>query len=60
MTNAEKFKEIFGFYPDAHPSEEMCDYVYCSEQVCESCRFYKAKTTNKTWDDEYEEVIDDC
>ena len=28
MTNAEKFKEVFGFYPDAHPSEEMCDFLF--------------------------------
>lgn len=58
MTNAEKFKEVFGFYPDAHPSEEMCDFVFCDEQECESCRYSVKgkKLAKKCWDDEYQEV----
>ena len=56
MTNAEKFREVFGFYPDAHPTEDVCNYVYCDEQDCATCRYYKGDKEKATWDDEYKEV----
>lgn len=58
MTNAEKFREVFGFYPDAHPSEEICDFVFCDEQDCKACKYNGRNGYGfgkKTWDDEYEE-----
>lgn len=58
MTNAEKFKEVFGFYPDAHPSEHICNYIYCDDQKCETCLYNKDPSGNGIkraveWGDEY-------
>ena len=57
MTYAEKFKQVFGFYPDVHPGEEICNSVYCDDKPCDKCKYSKSseKFQNKriTWMDEY-------
>lgn len=55
MTNAEKFKEVFGFWPDVDFSERMCNEVCCFDQNCEACRYQK-DNKKVTWEDEYAEV----
>ena len=56
MTNAEKFKEVFGFWPDVRFSERMCNSVCCFDQKCDECQHQKANGEKKTWEDEYAAV----
>ena len=52
MTNYEKYKEVFGFYPDkASCPAETCDICpgHVEECLC-NCKF---------WDDEYKEPINE-
>ena len=58
MTNAQKYKEVFGFDPLKYPGKYFCppyaSKVYCSTMTtseCESCR--------KWWDMEYIEPVED-
>lgn len=55
MTNAEKFKEVFGFWPDVRLSDHMCDIVLCFDQKCDECPYQK-NNEKVTWEDEYAEV----
>lgn len=52
MTNAEKYKEVFGFPPDKGS---------CPTECCEFCPGYveECLCTCKWWDDEYKEVNHD-
>lgn len=52
MTNAEKYKEIFGFPPDKGS---------CPTESCENCpgHLIESLCTCKWWDDEYKEINHD-
>lgn len=39
MTNAEKFKEVFGFYPDAYEDESVCNMMRCEDASCKDCPY---------------------
>lgn len=54
MTNAEKFKEVFGFEPDPDVENEFCIFTEtdCEKmgvQDCDDC------PNNDWWDHEYKE-----
>ena len=50
MTNAEKFKEVFGFQPSPGDGCSLVDYETCKKHPdCEGCR------ADKFWDRRYEE-----
>ena len=51
MTNAEKYKEVFGFPPDK---------ANCPTERCEECPGHveECLCTCKWWDEEYKEVVD--
>lgn len=48
MTNREKFKEVFGYYPQA--DTYMCKYVMCLSD-CNNC------LVSEKWDDEYKKQL---
>ena len=53
---AEKFKEVFGFFPDKRLNEEVCDIVNCEGIDCPDCQYLKLNSDdNVTWGDKYEE-----
>ena len=54
LTNAEKFKEVFGLEPDRSEVAEVCDMVDCRYISCQNCPHY-----NKGhWDDKWEKPND--
>lgn len=55
MTNAEKYKEVFGFEPDM----KSCPTYKCLEcPCCEviGCKHVCGKDTRAWWQDDYKEV----
>lgn len=48
MTYGEKFKEVFGYYPDQIPCPDECPVEF-RENMCDSCKykFINTKTTFK-------------
>jgi hypothetical protein len=53
MTNAEKFKEVFGFYPDV----DACVMI----EPCPCCKYddcISPDCANNFWNDEYKENKD--
>lgn len=56
MTNAEKFKEVFGFYPDAHEDDSVCNIMRCEDvsyKDCPYCVYYGHNDIHAKWTDEY-------
>lgn len=58
MTNADKFKEVFGFWPEARMDDSMCNSVFCGDTPCDGCRYYIGRDHDNStvcWGDEYKE-----
>lgn len=61
MTNAEKFKEVFGYWPEARFEEAMCNFMMCGDEPCKTCKYCKVYGEDEdglddkhiTWNDEY-------
>jgi len=54
MTNAEKFKEVFGFTPRTENCPDLSPNKVCQQQTtCEDCAF------NHWWEKEYKIRYDD-
>lgn len=52
MTNAEKYKEVFGFPPDEGKCPtESCDFCPCNFNGEFYCKMHN------WWDEEYKEVV---
>lgn len=61
MTNADKFKEVFGFWPNAGDDESICNSVFCEDTSCDGCRYSGRDHDNSIvcWGDEYKEQEDE-
>ena len=54
MTNAEKFKEVFGIYPSIIPAAPKCMGLDCPKELeetddCDKCKYLTF------WEDDYKE-----
>lgn len=52
MTNAEKFKEVFGLYPNVYEDESVCNFMRCEDVSCKNCPYCTYYDEVK-WTDEY-------
>ena len=55
MTNADKFKEVFGFWPDFRMDEAVCNVMLCGDILCKDCRYCDEDECHGCWGDEYKE-----
>ena len=49
LTNAEKFKEVFGFEPNKTRIAEVCDMLDCRDTICEDCPYHNKVRWNDMW-----------
>lgn len=56
MTYKEKFKEVFGYFPESCTNDDViCDFVDCDCIPCKQCKYLKEDHTHVKWGDEYKE-----